>query len=114
AWGLTADVPLGDLPIDAFAGGVDNIDFGRVLSRIIPIFKKFNSSIVRDVSFQLKQTPYTNGKYDFSDTSGFAPQDQAMLPQPDVSKPANSSLPLAFGFAARPGDLPKFRGSYVD
>lgn len=103
AWGLAGDVPLGDLPIDAFAGGTSNIDFGKVLSRIIPIFKKFNSSVVRDVQFSLKATPRTNGEYDFKDTSSFTTQDHVF-----------DQVPLAFNFAVQVPDLPQFKGSYAD
>jgi hypothetical protein len=103
AWALAGDVPLGDLPIDAFAGGTSNIDFGKVLSRIIPIFKKFNSSVARDVQFSLKTTPMTMGEYDFKDTSSFTTQDHVF-----------DQVPLAFNFAVTIPDLPKFKGSFAD
>ena len=103
AWALAGDVPLGDLPIDAFAGGTNNIDFGKVLSRIIPIFKRFNSSVVRDVKYTLKNTPVVNGKQDFSDTSSFTTADHDF-----------DQMPLAFNFATRVPALPKFKNTYVD
>ena len=115
SWALAGDIPLGDLPIDAFTGGVDNIDFGKVLSRIIPIFKKFNSSIIRDVEFSLKTAPNKtdggSGK-DFTDTSAFTTSNHDFV-QRDSTTPS-SSVPLAFNFATRVPDLPKFRGTYVD
>jgi hypothetical protein len=108
AWALAGDVPLGDLPIDAVTGGLDNVDFGKVLSRIIPIFKKFNSSIVRDVSFTLKTTARdTDGGYRFS-------EDDGGLPDFTVANHDFTQVPLAFNFAAKVPDLPKYRGSYVD
>lgn len=103
AWALAGDVPLGDLPIDAFAGGTSNINYSAVLSRIIPIFKKFNSSVVRDVSYTLKSTPIVNGDYDFKDTSSFTAQDHEF-----------AQIPLAFNFAVTIPDLPKFKGTYAD
>jgi hypothetical protein len=105
-WGLSGDIPLGDLPIDAFAGGVNNIDFGAVLARIIPIFKKFNSAIVRDVEFTLQPTPTkADGSPDFTDagTSFFANQDLPFL-----------GVPLAFDFVGKIPTLPKFANTYVD
>lgn len=103
AWALNGDVPLGDLPIDAFAGGLDNINIGALLSRILPIFKKFNSSVVRDVSFSLKATPRMNGEYNFSDTTSFTATDHDF-----------AQVPLAFSYVAKLPELPKYKGAYVD
>ncbi len=107
AWALAGDVPLGDLPIDALAGGTDNIDIGALLSRILPIFKKFNSSVVRDVQFNLAPTP------------GAATGNPTY---PNYRTDANyvtanhdfTQIPLAFAFAAKLPELPKFRGTFVD
>lgn len=104
AWALVGDVPLGDLPVDAFTGGGSTIDYGKVLSRIIPIFKKFNSSVVRDVKFTLQTTPLdANGDPDFSNTSHFTTQNHDF-----------AGVPLAFNFVVRSPDLPKFKDTYVD
>jgi len=103
AWALAGDVPLGDLPIDAIGGGLDNIDVGALLSRIIPIFKKFNSSVVRDVKFELKTTPYVDGKPDFSDQAHFTNQDHVF-----------TQIPLGFSYVAKLPELPKFKNAYVD
>lgn len=108
-WALAGDVPLGDLPIDAFAGGVDNIKFDVVLARVIPIFRKFNSSVVRDVEFSLKDTPKDgNGAPQFKDagTEDFTTKDH------DFSPPG--AVPLAFNFVTRIPDLPKYRNTPVD
>lgn len=108
-WALAGDVPLGDLPIDAFAGGVDNIKFDVVLARIIPIFRKFNSSIVRDVEFSLKNTPLDpNGFPQFKDagTEDYTTKNHEFSPP--------GAVPLAFNFVNRVPDLPKFRNTYVD
>ena len=51
-------MPFGELPIDAVLGGLNASNIGTVLSRIIPIFKHFNSGVNRDVQFTLKPTPY--------------------------------------------------------
>lgn len=116
AWALAGDVPLGDLPIDAVAGGLNNIDFGKILSRIIPIFKKFNSSVVRDVQFNLVTTPKdAAGKYVFSEPDGglshFTSADHNFY-QTGVA--TTSEVPLAFNLVAKVPDLPKFRNTYVD
>lgn len=104
AWALAGDVPLGDLPIDAFAGGLDNINFGSVLSRIIPIFKRFNSSIVRDVQFRLQDTPgVATGDPNFSDTSFFTDANHDF-----------DQIPLGFSFAVDVPTLPQFKGDYAD
>ncbi len=103
AWALAGDVPLGDLPIDKFAGGLDNIDFSGVLASIIPIFKKFNSSVVRDVEFELRTTPRDAGEPVFSDRSFFTTQNHVF-----------DQIPLGFQFAVRAPDLPQFKGSYAD
>lgn len=103
AWALAGDVPLGDLPIDAVAGGLDNINIGQLLSRILPIFKKFNSSVARDVTFNLKATPMTGGKPDFSDQAHFVTQDHNF-----------TQIPLAFSYVTKLPELPKFKNAYVD
>ena len=102
AWALAGDVPIKDLPIDAFAGG--DLDFGKVLGRIVPIFSKFSSSLVRDVAFDLKPTPGADaGQPNFDDTTGFVTRDQVF-----------GQVPLAFDFVVRSPDLPKYRDAYTD
>lgn len=109
AWALAGDVALGDLPIDAFKN-LNNLDYGDLLSRIQPIFKKFNSSVVRDVSFTLKTTPKdAQGHYIFTKPDGGLDQDHFASVDHDFTQ-----VPLAFSFAAKVADLPKFRGTYVD
>lgn len=109
-WALAGDVPLGDLPIDAFAGGTDNLDFGMILPRVLPIFRRFNSSIVRDVEFSLKDTP--------KDAVTMAPQfkdagtEDFTVADHDFSPPG--AVPLAFNFVNRVPDLPKFRNTFID
>ncbi|MFO0596328.1 MAG: hypothetical protein U0228_13515 [Myxococcaceae bacterium] len=104
AWGLAGDVPLGDLPIDAVAGGLDNINVGMLLGRIVPIFKKFNSSIVRDVPFTLKPTPgASTGNPVYTDQAHYTSADHDF-----------TQIPLAFNFVTKLPELPKFKGVYVD
>ena len=116
AWALAGDVPLGDLPIDAVAGGLNNIDFGKVLSRIIPIFKKFNSSVVRDVQFTLKPTQKgADGGNRFSDADGGLPEfTVANHNFFQLGVPTTTEVPLAFNLVAKVPELPKFRNTYVD
>lgn len=104
AWALAGDVPLGDLPIDAVAGGLDNIDIGMLLGRIIPIFKKFNSSIVRDVPFTLLPTPGAMaGNPDYSNQMHYTTANHDF-----------TQIPLAFSFVVKTGTLPQFKGAYAD
>lgn len=104
AWALAGDVPLGDLPIDAVAGGLDNINIGTLLGRIVPIFKKFNSSVIRDVQFTLKPTPGADaGNPDFSDQSDYTTANHDF-----------TQIPLAFNFVVKTPELPRFKGTYVD
>lgn len=104
AWALAGDVPLGDLPIDAVAGGLDNINIGALLGRIVPIFKKFNSSVVRDVQFTLRDTPRLDGGApDFTDQSQYT-----------VANHDFTQIPLAFNFVVKMPELPRYKGTFVD
>lgn len=103
AWALAGDVSINELPIDQVVNGLDNIDIGALLSRIVPIFRKFNSSIVRDVEFEMRATPIDAGTPNFSDQSFFTTADHDF-----------QQIPLAFSFVAKLPELPKFKGSYVD
>lgn len=103
AWALAGDVPLGELPIDVVAGGLDNIDIGALLSRILPIFKRFNSSVVRDVQFDLKATPFVSGKPDFSDQAHFATANHNF-----------TQIPLGFSYVTKLPELPKYKNAFVD
>lgn len=104
AWALAGDVPLGDLPIDAVAGGLDNINIGQLLGRIVPIFKKFNSSIVRDVPFTLIPTPgAATGMPDYTAQGHYTTANHNF-----------TQIPLAFNFVTKLPELPRFKGTYVD
>jgi hypothetical protein len=112
-WALSGDVPLGDLPIDAFANGVNGLKFDQILPRVLPIFKKFNSSIVRDVEFSLKNTPTDpTGAPEFVDagTESFTVQNHEF----SVNTDGTGAIPLAFNFVTKVPDLPKFRSTFVD
>ncbi|MGV3622954.1 MAG: hypothetical protein ACO1OB_19195, partial [Archangium sp.] len=105
AWALAGDVPLSDLPISAVAGGLDNIDIGDLLASILPIFKKFNSSVQRDVSFTLK--PFAvPGEADFGDILNDASYTNQDL---DFAQ-----VPLAFSFVTKMPALPRYKGAYTD
>ncbi len=113
AWALAGDVPLSQLPLDVITGGLGNINIGQLLGRILPIFKKFNSSVVRDVPFTLRNpTVAADGGSDITDQSFFTKLDQDFAPP--AAGGASTQVPLAFDFAAKLPDLPKYRGTYVD
>ncbi len=104
AWGLSGDVPISELPLDAFTtgGGIAGIDFSKVLTRVLPIFKRFSSSVVRDVEFSLKPSSLkpTDGGYD---TSDFTPADHAF-----------QGVPLGFAFVVKSPDLPSYKNAPLD
>ncbi len=103
AWAMSGDVAISQLPLDAFGNGLSGIKFDEMLSKVLPLFKTFTSSVRRDVQFSLKTTTkLTNGEYDFN-TSDYVTVDHDF-----------KGVPLAFNFAVSAPDLPKFGGTYVD
>lgn len=106
AWALLGDVPLDKLPFSAFIGnegGIGNLDFGKILSQLVPVFSRFASAVVRDVSYTLKPTPYANGSYNLSDDSSYTTQDLMF-----------GQVPLAFNFVAKVPDLPPLGSKQFD
>lgn len=103
AWALAGDVPLSDLPISQVAGGLDKIDIGELLGAVLPIFKKFNSSVQRDVQFSLK--PFAAAG-DFGDILNDATYTDQNL---DFAQ-----VPLAFSFVTKMPALPRYKGAYTD
>lgn len=113
AWGLSGDVPLGDLPIDVFMGGGAPVDYGKVWSRLMPVFRKYRSALVRDVAYSLSPTPCVNGTpagapcpsgaWDLRADAGFTSRDLTF-----------DGVPLGFSFAASVPDLPRRKGAYVN
>ncbi len=104
AWALAGDVPIGDLPIDQLAGGLANINIAQLLGRVVPIFKKFNSSVVRDVQFTLRDTPGAD-----AGAPNFTNQDAYTTANHDFTQ-----IPLAFNFVVKMPELPKFKNTFVD
>jgi hypothetical protein len=104
AWALAGDVPLREIPISDLTNGVDNLDYGNLLSKLIPVVKRFNSAVVRDVEFTLKTTPGAdNGDHDFSNTSHFTQQNLDF-----------QQVPLGFSFVTNVPTLPKYKSAYSD
>ncbi|PTL76848.1 carboxypeptidase regulatory-like domain-containing protein [Vitiosangium sp. GDMCC 1.1324] len=103
AWALGGDIPLNALPL--LSGGT--MDVGQVLAQTIPLLRTFNSSVVRDVGFRLKETPGADmGAPDFSDQAHFTGVDHDFK--------ADRSMGLAFSFAVRVPALPRYRGAWMD
>ena len=70
----------------------------------MPIFKKFNSSIVRDVPFTLIPTPgAATGMPDYSNQNHYTTANHNF-----------TQIPLAFNFVTKLPELPRFKGTYVD
>ncbi|MFL5318723.1 MAG: hypothetical protein ACJ790_03635 [Myxococcaceae bacterium] len=115
AWALAGDVPLSEISgaASAISGGVNNINYGQLLGQILPIFKRFNSSVSRDVKFTLKATPGAcastksgcTGDFDFSNTTEFTTQDHDF-----------QQIPLGFNFVVKTptAGLPQFKNAFVD
>ncbi|HYH95925.1 carboxypeptidase regulatory-like domain-containing protein [Hyalangium sp.] len=101
AWALAGDVPPTELPPSLFG---PTLDVSQLLAQSIPLLRRFQSSVVRDVQFRLVPTPgAANGTPDFRDTTHFTPVDHDF-----------QQLPLGFQFAVRVPALPRYRGTFLD
>lgn len=101
AWALAGDVPLSELPPSLLS---PTPDMGQVLAQSIPLFRRFNSAVARDVQFRLVSTPGADtGAPDFHDVAQFAPLDLDF-----------QQMRLGFQFAVRVPALPQYRGAYLD
>ncbi len=115
AWAFSGELTIGDLSplIGAFqGGGLDNINVGSLLGQITPLIRRLNSSIARDVQFDLKDAkckdtgetfPTCTKGYDYSDTASFTSKNLKW-----------SNVPLGFGFALKSPALPSYRGTPAD
>ncbi len=101
AWALAGDVPPTELPPSLF-GPI--LDTSQLLAQSIPLLRRFQSSVVRDVQFRLQPTPGASaGTPDFRDTLHFTMVDHDF-----------QQLPLGFPFAVRVPSLPSYRGAFLD
>lgn len=101
AWALAGDVPPTELPPSLFG---PTVDVSQVLAQSIPLLRRFQSSVVRDVQFQLEPTPGADtGAPDFRDTAHYT-----------VVEHDFQQLPLGFQFAVRVPSLPRYRGTFLD
>ncbi len=101
AWALAGDVPLSELPPTIFGPAVD---LNQVLAQSIPLLRRFNSSVARDVAFRLKPTPgAAEGTPDFRDQTHFTTLDHDF-----------QQMRLGFPFAVRVPALPRYRNVYLD
>jgi hypothetical protein len=88
AWALAGDVPPTELPPSLFG---PTLDVSQVLAQSIPLLRRFQSSVVRDVQFRLVPTPgAANGTPDFREDNHFSPVDHDF-----------QQIPLGFQFAVR-------------
>jgi hypothetical protein len=101
AWALAGDVPPTEIPPSLFG---PTLDVSQVLAQSIPLLRRFQSSVVRDVQFRLVPTPgASDGAPDFRDTAHFTPVDHDF-----------QQLPLGFQFAVRVPSLPRYHGAFLD
>ncbi|MBN1207935.1 MAG: carboxypeptidase regulatory-like domain-containing protein [Myxococcaceae bacterium] len=101
AWALAGDVPPAELPPSLFG---PTLDMSQLVAQSIPLLRRFQSSIVRDVQFRLLPTPGAGaGTPNFRDTLHFTSVDHDF-----------QQLPLGFQFAVRVPSLPRYRGAFLD
>ncbi len=113
AWAFSGELTIGDLSplIGAFMNSGSEINIGGLLGQVQPLIRKLNSSIVRDVQFDLQDSACKGGKtypdctsgYDYTNTGFFKSQDLKW-----------SHVPLAFGFALKSARMPSYRGKPAD
>jgi hypothetical protein len=112
AWAVAGDVPLSELSgaASSLTGGLSGINFGQLLSQLLPVFRRFNSSVVRDVQFTLKDSPKDNGgRADFN-----AVTPSQLVADFSTADHDFQQIPLGFNFAVKFGNLPSFKGAPVD
>lgn len=103
AWALAGDVPVNDLPLDLLATP-GPLNLSALLSRSIPLVKRFNSSVRRELSYPLVPTPgAATGAPSFSDQAHLVVHDHPF-----------GQLPLGFAFVARVPPLPRFRTRHAE
>jgi len=101
AWALTGSVPVAELPLNALEPGADPL---LTLGRLLPLSPRFYSSVARDAAFHLVPTPGL-------DTG--APRPDTVTYSERVSLDFEG-VRLAFPFAVRVPELPRYRGAYLD
>ncbi len=93
AWAFGGDVPTRELPLTLLLGGGQNAKPGEFLSAFIPLFKRFNSSLLRDVQYEMRPL---SSLPDTNDTSHFTKADLQFAQQA-----------LSFAFAVKSPLLPQ-------
>ncbi len=61
AWGLAGGMPLEELPLDELTSAGKSLDVGQLLSHLLPHVRRFKSSVVRDVGFDVLDTRLEGG-----------------------------------------------------
>jgi hypothetical protein len=118
-WGLSGELTFGDLSplIGAFTGGTENINISGILGQAQPLIRKLNSSIVRDIQFNLNDAACATGpdggtpKTFPNCTEGWDYSNTSQLTDKNL-KWAN--VPLAFGFALKSPRMPTYRSKPAD
>ncbi|WP_164014021.1 carboxypeptidase regulatory-like domain-containing protein [Pyxidicoccus trucidator] len=99
-WALAGDLPLGALPLNALEPGADPL---LLLAQLVPGSTRFTSTVRRDTQFSLAPTPgIATGEPDPADVE--YPRAVSFAP----------GVRLAFPFAVRVPELPRYRGAYLD
>ncbi|QSQ25744.1 carboxypeptidase regulatory-like domain-containing protein [Pyxidicoccus parkwayensis] len=101
AWALQGELPLRELPLNALEPGTDPL---LLLGHMVPGSPRFTSTVRRDTRFSLAPTPVG--------ASGTPDLDAVKYSQ-DVSF-EEGGVRLAFPFAVRVPELPRYRGAYLD
>jgi hypothetical protein len=101
AWALHGELPLRELPLNALEPGTDPL---LLLGRLVPGSPRFSSTVWRDTQFSLDPTPG-------ADTGE---PDLTSVRYPGAISFEEGGVRLAFPFAVRVPELPRYRGAYLD
>lgn len=101
AWALQGELPLRELPLNALEPGTDPL---LLLGQLVPGSPRFASTVLRDTRFPLALTP----------GNAAGTPDWEAVEYPRAVSIKEGGVRLAFPFAVRVPELPRYRGVYLD
>ncbi|MCY1022881.1 carboxypeptidase-like regulatory domain-containing protein [Pyxidicoccus sp. MSG2] len=101
AWALQGALPLRELPLNALEPGTDPL---LLLGQLVPGSPRFASTVLRDTRFSLAPTP--------GGDTGTPELDAVEYPRAVSFE--KGGVRLAFPFAVRVPELPRYRDAYLD
>lgn len=115
-WGLAGDISIDKISplIDQISGGtgVSNINIGSVLKSLLPVFRDFNSIVVRDESFDLG--PTTTDSINGSNPIVAPAFLKALDLDNGLTSPPNMAVKLGLKLTVKVPALPQIGGKFVD